>query len=70
MASSAMRIRWNSFQARIYLPVCISMHCGIFILLRKEVRRGVLVSAGRQDTIVLMEGVLLQLWKSLPAPAV
>lgn len=40
MASSAVRVRWQSFQARIYLPGCISMHCGIFLHGRKGVRWG------------------------------
>lgn len=40
MASSAVRVRWQSFQARIYLPGCISMHCGIFLRGRKAGRWG------------------------------
>lgn len=65
MASSAMRIRQKSFQERIYLPVCISTRYGVFLHLRKGVRWW-----GRQDTILSMEGISLQLWKSHPAPAV
>lgn len=40
MASSATRIHQKSFQARIYLPVCISTRRGVFLLLRKGVRQG------------------------------
>lgn len=40
MASSAMRVRWQSFQARIYLPGCISMHCGIFLHGKEECKVG------------------------------
>lgn len=40
MASSAVRVRWQSFQVRIYLPGCVSVHCGIFLHGRKGVRWG------------------------------
>lgn len=46
MASSAVRAHWQSFQARIYLPGCISTHCGIFLHGRKGVRWG---KAGHDD---------------------